>query len=225
MIARAVLAVILCGIAAGLVMGVVQHVRLTPLIIQAETYEIEGGHDHSAHVHAPAAWSPAEGLERTVYTSLASALAGAGFAALLAGVAFVTGQNITRENGWAWGLCGFAAVSLAPAIGLPPELPGMPAASTTVRQVWWVVTIAATGLGFWLIAYKRSGLAVAAALLLMVLPHIIGAPQPPTGQSQVPAQLAASFSTLSLGANALMWLVIGTLLGFALPRIELDQSS
>jgi cobalt transporter subunit CbtA len=225
MIARALLAVLLAGIAAGLVMGVVQHVRLTPTILHAETYGAQEGHDHSTHTHAQAPWSPAQGLERTFWTSLSSALAGAGFAALLAGVAFVTGQAINRENGWIWGLCGFAAVSLAPAIGLPPELPGMPAADTTARQIWWVGTLVATAAGLWLLAFKRGAFMMALALALFLAPHIMGAPQPPPGQSQMPAQLAASFTTLSLGANALMWLVIGLLLGKFLPRIELDRAA
>jgi cobalt transporter subunit CbtA len=224
MIARALLAVILAGIAAGLVMGVVQHVRLTPMILQAETYEAAAGHDHSTHTHAPVTWSPSDGLERAFFTSLSSALTGAGFAALLAGVALVTGRHITRANGWLWGLCGFAAVALAPAIGLPPELPGMPAADTTSRQIWWAATIVMTAGAFWLLAFKRQTFAALAAVALLVLPHIIGAPPAPTESSQVPAQLAASFTTLSLGANALMWLIIGTLLGFTLPRIELDKT-
>ena len=46
---------------------------------------------------------------------------------LLAAVSLVSGLAITRRNGIVWGLCGFIAVSLAPAAGLAPELPGMPA--------------------------------------------------------------------------------------------------
>ena len=41
MIGRVVLAVLLAGIAAGLVMGAIQHVRLTPLILEAEAFEPE----------------------------------------------------------------------------------------------------------------------------------------------------------------------------------------
>ena len=39
MIGRVILAVILAGIAAGFLMGVIQHVRLTPMILEAEVYE------------------------------------------------------------------------------------------------------------------------------------------------------------------------------------------
>ncbi|MEI2612914.1 MAG: CbtA family protein [Candidatus Promineifilaceae bacterium] len=39
------------------------------------------------------------------------------------------------------------AFQLAPAFGLPPELPGMAAADLGARQVWWCGTALATGVG------------------------------------------------------------------------------
>ncbi len=227
MIARVLLAVLLCGIAAGVAMGVMQHVRITPLILQAETYETATAtHSHetttapAGHVHDAKAWAPADGLERTAYTLAASMLSGAGFAAILAGVAYLSGLALTRQNGWAWGLCGFLAFSLAPSAGLPPELPGMPAADVTLRQVWWVGTVTATGVGLWLLATRREEWALFAALALVLLPHLIGAPQPAGHESLVPAPLAANFAGVVLGANALMWLIIGTLLGRFMPQFE-----
>ena len=41
----------------------------------------------------------------------------------------------------AWAL----AVHFAPAISLPPEVPGVAAADVFARQVWWFATVAATG--------------------------------------------------------------------------------
>jgi cobalt transporter subunit CbtA len=225
MIARIVLAVLLCGVAAGFVMGVMQQVRLTPLILHAETFEgAEPAHNHDAaapqvaHEHNAEAWMPADGLERTLYTFSASMLSGAGFAAILAGVAFLAGMKITRQSGWIWGLCGFLAFSLAPSAGLPPELPGMPAADVTMRQVWWLFTVVATGTALWLLAFRRESWAITAALAIAVIPHIIGAPQPADHASLVPAPLAAQFTGLVLAANALMWIIIGTLLGLFMPQ-------
>jgi cobalt transporter subunit CbtA len=231
MIVRVVLAVLLCGLTAGLVMGFMQHVRLTPLILHAGTFEAAGdGHSHAAdtpaqHSHDSEAWMPADGLERGLYTFAASMLAGAGFAAILAGAAFVLGLRIDTQNGWIWGLCGFLAFSLAPSAGLPPELPGMPAADVTLRQVWWLGTVIATGAALWLLASRKESWAIVAALVIAVLPHVIGAPQPTQHASGVPAPLAAQFSGLVLGANAVMWLVIGVLLGKFLPQVETEEKS
>jgi cobalt transporter subunit CbtA len=235
MLTRVLLAVLLCGITAGLAMGVMQQQRLTPLILTAETFEhAASGHDHDATAaQSPPAvpesdapeWAPQDGTERTLYTFATAILASAGFAALLAGVALMTGKTITRKSGWLWGLCGFVAVSLAPAAGLAPELPGMPAGDLLSRQIWWLFTIAATASALWLLAFRREPWAVVAALAIVLLPHIIGAPQPATHESGVPAALASQFVGASLAANAMMWLLIGVLLGRFLPQAENTPAS
>ena len=45
------------------------------------------------------------------------------------------------------GVFGFVTFSFAPAMGLAPALPGMAEGDIFARQVWWLGTIAATGLG------------------------------------------------------------------------------
>lgn len=238
MIGRVLLAALLAGIAAGLFYGAVQHVRLTPLILEAEKYENAGdghAHDHAAAApttttteqapppaaEAPAedeAWAPADGGERTFYTFMASIVAGAGFAALLAGVSLLSGIKITPRNGLLWGLAGFLAVHLAPAASLAPELPGMPAGDLLARQVWWIGTIIATGAAIWLFTQRSEMWAKVAAVILVALPHLIGAPMPPTHESGVPAVLSAAFAANTLAVAALFWLAIGTFLGFAMDR-------
>ena len=53
-------------------------------------------------------------------------------------------------------MAGFAVFMLAPSLGLPPELPGMPAAELGPRQVWWLLTAAATAAGLALLAFRRT---------------------------------------------------------------------
>lgn len=235
MIGRVILAALLAGIAAGLFYGAIQHVRLTPLILEAEKYENAGdghSHDHAAATttttteSAPVAqsapeeeaWAPADGAERTLYTFLASIVAAAGFAAMLAGVSLLTGIRITQRNGLLWGVAGFLAVHVATAASLPPELPGMPAGDLLARQAWWLGTIIATGAAIWLFTQRDEMWAKIAAVILVALPHIIGAPIPPTHESGVPAVLSAAFAANTLAAAALMWLTIGGFLGFAMDR-------
>ena len=223
MIGRVVLAVLLAGIAAGLILGAIQHVRLTPLILEAEIYE-SAGHKSAAGEpsHDNESWAPADGWQRTLGTTATQALTGAGFAAVLAGISLLTGLPITRENGVIWGLCGFLAATVAPAAGLPPELPGMPAGDLLARQIWWVGTIAATGAGLYLIAVRRETWAIALAIVLIGLPHIIGAPAPVTHESAVPPNLAASFAANAIAASAIFWSLIGIFLGAALNRYAKD---
>ena len=246
MIGRVILAALLAGIAAGIVMGGIQHVRLTPLILEAETYEQASatmhshdatatpeagsatsaptdaaGHDHD-HGDGDEGWTPQDGLQRTLFTTFASAMTGAGFAAILAAVSLLTGLPITRQNGLVWGLCGFLAVTLATAAGLPPELPGMPVAELLGRQIWWVGTIAATAAGIYLIATQSRPWALALAAVLILAPHVIGAPVAPHEDSLVPPELVARFVANSIAANAVFWCCIGLFLGLVLDRTSKD---
>jgi predicted cobalt transporter CbtA len=212
MIGRLVLAALIAGMAAGFLYSGVQYMRTTPLIIAAEVFESAPVHDHTAattttsgtHDHEESAWAPADGWQRTLSTTLSS------------------GFPITPKNGLIWGLCGFLAVTIAPGAGLAPELPGMPAGDLIARQIWWVATIIATGGGIFLIATKRELAWLAAAVVLIALPHIVGAPQPVTHETTVPAGLAASFVGNTIAASAVLWSLIGLFLGFALNKFGKD---
>ncbi|MEP7172892.1 MAG: CbtA family protein [Aestuariivirga sp.] len=240
MIGRLVLAALIAGMAAGFIYGGVQHVRTTPLILAAEVYETAPAHDHAeaatdpaapaqtaitpapAHEHEQEEWGPADGWQRTLSTTLASVITGAGFALLLAGISLLTGVPITPQNGLIWGICGFLAVTVAPGVGLAPELPGMPAGDLVSRQIWWVATIIASGIGIFLISTKRELIWLAVAVVLIALPHIIGAPQPLTHETAVPAGLAASFAANTIAASAVLWSLIGLFLGLALQKFGKD---
>lgn len=221
MITRVLFAAILAGIAAGIVMSVIQHVRVTPLILKAETYEAgapatqSDGHDHS---HGEDAWAPAAGFERTALTFIANIVTGAAFGLVLAGVAMLTGLPITTTNGAFWGMMGFLVFTLSPSAGLPPELPGMPAADLMARQVWWWIAVAGTAAGIGLLFTMKSWGFKALGLCVIALPHIVGAPHVADTSSNIPALLATTFAANSIATAAVFWIVLGVLLGFLLSR-------
>lgn len=226
---RIFFAAVLAGAVAGLVNAGLQQWRVIPLILEAETYEGEG-HSHGeaeAHVHedgtehvreAEEEWAPGDGWERTGYTALATVLAGIGFALTIGAVSALTGLAITPVNGLLWGLAGFAAFSLVPALGLPPELPGIAAADLAARQVWWWAAAIATGLAAYLIARFKNWPAIGAAAVLLLAPHVIGAPPAPEAHSELPAHLAASFAANALGVALVFWLICGSLFGWVNKR-------
>jgi len=226
-------AALVAALCAGLVVSALQYFRVTPLILHAETFEGEGGHSHGegveAHGHDEAAteaadaedeeWAPQDGAERTLYTILANLLAAAGFALVIGAVSMFANLPITTANGWLWGVAGFATFVLAPAYGLAPELPGMPAADLFARQLWWVGTALATGGAILLLAKTRAGWAIAVAVALVVIPHIIGAPVTPDEPSEVPAHLATEFAAITIGTSAVFWLVLGSVFGWVGDRL------
>src|SRR5947199_99021 len=104
-----------------------------------------------------------------------------GFALVLIGgvaLARLGGYTIDARRGLIWGAAGFVVFALAPAIGLPPELPGMEAAALVARQQWWFLTAAATAGGLGLIIFAKPAALRVVGIVLIVLPHLIGAPAP-----------------------------------------------
>lgn len=206
------------GLLAALLLTLLQSFWVAPLILQAETYESSApaaAHEHEhaegaagGHEHSEEAWSPEDGWQRVVSTTGGNLVVAVGFALLLAAMYTLRAPG-SIGAGALWGLGGFAVFCLAPNLGLPPELPGTAAADLAQRQVWWIGTAAATAAGLALIAFAGNWVLKAAGLVLLVIPHVIGAPQPEVHESLAPEALESQFIVASLLTNAGFWLALG----------------
>jgi cobalt transporter subunit CbtA len=213
----------LAGSLSGVLVTVVHHVATVPLILRAETFEEvasppsqTGAHADAGHAHDgehAGAWRPREGFERIAATALTDVATGVGFALLLVALGELCGQRLNWRRGLYWGLGGFAAVTLAPALGLPPELPGTQSAALLDRQVWWVATVVLTGTGLGLMFLVRTPLLAVLGVVLIVLPHLYGAPQPIVHSSLAPAALAREFAIAVILASLVFWIALGVLAG------------
>lgn len=230
MVRRIVLTALAAGAIAGLFMWAIQVVKVVPLIHQAEAYEQHAeatpAHSHDAatpgHSHDGDAWEPAEGFERHAFTLLADLIVGVGFGFILVGVIALRGRDVTWRQGIAWGLAGFAAFYAGPSLGLPPELPGMAAADLAGRQVWWLFTAAATAGGLAMASFGRNAVSVLSGVLLVLIPHLIGAPTHHPEGGPLPAVLAAEFAVASLVTVQLFWIVLGGFTGYFYGRFGRD---
>ena len=181
---------------------------------------IQPAHVHLAHDHGHAApgeareWQPAPGLQRAAFTGLATLVGAVGYALLLGAVMLAVGREPTPESALGFAVAGFLAVALAPAVGLPPELPGSEAAPLAARQAWWVMTAVSTALGLYLILVRRVAITILGGLVLIVGPHLAGAPEAAETKTALPAGLAAQFAARSLGVSFVTWAVIGLAFGW-----------
>ncbi|TWI50983.1 cobalt transporter subunit CbtA [Pseudomonas duriflava] len=207
------------GLLAALVLSLFQILWITPLLLQAETYEVASEsmvepHEHApgapAHHHDAEAWAPADGWERTLSTLGGNLVVAVGFSLMLAGL-FTLRQPNRAWQGVLWGIAGYLTFCLAPSLGLPPELPGTAAADLTLRQGWWIGTAAATAASLALLVFTRHWALRLVALVLLVLPHIIGAPQPAEHSSLAPESLQSHFRLAALISNAAFWIALGWL--------------
>lgn len=204
---RIMLAVIAAGLIAGAFMALLQQLGTTQFILEAERL-------------AEGIESDGVDLARFGSTAMATMLVAVGFAGLLAGVALTLGKEITAQNGLYWGAAAFAAFTFAPALGLPPELPGMDAATLSERQYWWGGTVIVTAIALYLIAFKRTAPALGLAAVVISAPHMIGAPEIAHMVGDIPPTLSAQYAVVSLGTSFAMWSLIGFFLGIGLDWAE-----
>lgn len=228
MIHRMLAGGLVAGFAAGLLAALLHFAFLQKIILLAEEYErgavvhFAGGgeashgaeHDHDTGHAAPS--GDGGGLSRNALTVLFTGLTYASYGlVLVAGFALAEhfGHRIDAREGMLWGLGAFMAVQLAPAMGLPPELPGTISADLTDRQIWYFGTVLATGLGLALIASSRGVMAAFLGGALIAGPHVIGAPHLEVFYGVAPPELAAEFAARALGVGFVTWAALGWLAG------------
>jgi cobalt transporter subunit CbtA len=236
MIRRMLAGGLIAGFAAGLLAALLHFAFVQDLILLGEQYEsgalvhletsgaapAAAGHDHAAgeaagsHVHGAADPGAESAFQRNALTVLFTALIYAAYGILLVAgfaVAEQFGRTVSPGEGLLWGLAGFAAFQLAPAMGLPPELPGSVAADLGARQMWWLATVVATGGGLALLGYGRTALSAALGGALLAAPHVVGAPQLDQFYGVAPPELAATFAARVLGVGFVVWAALGWLAG------------
>ncbi len=207
-----ILTAAISGLLAGLLLTIVQHFFVMPFLFEAEVYE-QAGNEISASISPEhpemEQWQPENGFERTFYTALANISMAFSFAMLLGSAILVSGKQTNWLSGLAWGIAGYLVFFVAPALGLPPEVPGTEAAALKDRQLWWLATVLTTAIGLALMVFPRNWLIKLTGLLVLLLPHLIGAPQPEAHGSVAPQSLVASFITAAIIANLIFWLALG----------------
>ncbi len=219
---RLVFTALIAGLVTGGLISLAYYFGAAPIIARAEVFEQAAAGPAPAHSHGDAAAphshdaterAPQDGIERTAYTVLANMVTAVAFSLLLVAVLELWGGNVNWRSGLLWGLGGFAAFTLAPSLGLPPELPGTAVAPLAMRQVWWSATVVATVGGLALLLLQRRPVWLAAGVVLLVAPHLHGAPHPVEFSSTAPESLTREFILVATLTSLLFWGILGTLTG------------
>lgn len=220
MLRRILLAAIPAGLIAGAALTAVQAVGVLPLIHEAERYERAADAARAGAIEGEPLLS-----RRLAFTAVANGLLGIAFGLLLtAGMTLQAGMSagggVDARRGLPWGLAGFAAFALAPALGLPPELPGTHAAPLAARQVWWWATVALTAGGLGLVLLSGRMVWAVVGTVLLALPHAVGAPQPAEPGGTAPEHLTRAFVPVTLLASFGFWALLGALAGDFYRRLD-----
>jgi cobalt transporter subunit CbtA len=203
---RVALAAGIAGFLAGVALTAVQQLQVTPLILAGEVIE-------SSLQHRDAQQEPAlDPASRLAATTVANVVLATGFALILA-----AGLMLSGQRGWlagiAWGAAGYAVFFAAPAIGLPPELPGMESAPLQARTLWWLLAATLTAVGLCVAFFARRIPWRIAGAVIVAIPHLVGAPHGVSAAPPATHDLAAEFLVATALANALLWMLIGLVVG------------
>jgi cobalt transporter subunit CbtA len=220
---------LLAGLIAGVFIFAAQQVEIIPLVFEAETYEnaaadhgrapaatpaeqsVHVHEDGSRHVHGADEWSPEDGLERTAFSLFSNLVTAIGFGLVIAAAISLTGRSYSWQQGVVWGLAGYVGVHLAPAFGLPPELPGMASeADLLARQTWAIATTALTVVGLALIAFRPTWAGRAAGIALIAAPHFFPIERVHVDHA-IPVELVSQFIVSNLVVTGLFWMLLGGL--------------
>lgn len=217
MFTRILTSALFAGAAAGLIAAVLQLVFVQPVLLHAELYESGelvhfGGQTVSARQEVGGFDALRDGL-----SVLFAMLTYSGYALILVAamaVAEARGSVISARTGIVWGIAGFLIAHFAPGFSLAPEVPGVAAADVGARQVWWWSTVVTAAAAVWLIAFGRNWIAWGVAALLLLAPHVVGAPEPDSFTGPVPTELGALFASRAFGVGLAAWILVGCLAGF-----------
>jgi len=223
MLRRIVVAAAIAGFLAGLLLTAGQQFRITALIRTAEVLESAGmsaqGHEHRGE--STKAWRPHDDRQRLIATTVANVILAVGYSLLLS-----AGLTLRRQSGWlpglGWGMAGFVVFFAAPAMGLPPDLPGAPTAALSDRVTWWCFTVACTGAAFWLVFFGTHRRWRLLGLTLLVIPHFFGAPEAGLHEADATCDRMHEFAVQATFVNLAFWLLLGVVTGALLgPEREL----
>ena len=228
------------GIIAGTLYGIFQQIQISPIIYAAEVFEISDGsdvvapegHDHAdGQSHSHEGWSPEDGFERILSTLIANILIAMAFSILL--ISFMALHNlksskppINWKTGILWGMGLMLSIFVAPSLmGIHAEIPGTIAASLEHRQIWWISSATATAVGLLILYYGKKAIKIS-GLVLLALPHLVGASLTETTGFAVsdPAavaelsKLASQFIIMTSIGMLIFCVLLGALSGFASTR-------
>jgi len=220
---RTVLSGLFGGTVAGIMLGLLILLLVTPLIIKAEKFEHAAGHVEHKHASFKTVEQVKEGQEHHSGTVVGSILLGLIYGLIVTLIFWwFSSSELTFVKGLKLGLVGFLVAYLIPSfLVFPPNPPGVETkASVIVRQSWWLAVIGVELLVLWFYRWfkqqfsiRQAYLFAAVAFAFVALSFSYLAPNT-LAKLSVPHTLLLNFRLVSLLVMFIFWLTLGLFTGF-----------
>lgn len=219
--------VLIVGLIAGTIIGILTLLFITPLILQAELYETTEDYGKLAKPHVEQTFSHDKQTKLLWQRNLLT-IAGTVLLIVCYSIIFhLIYPFFPISNQWIKGLIlgfiGFLLFNFIPSLGLPANPPGIEyAAKVTVRQKWWfsllICESTAVALSMFFFTYYQKGilpkkylfLGIILSSSIIFIPFFLGIPNT-TIESVVPDQIISRFRQRSIMINFITWILLGTL--------------
>ena len=206
---------LLAGVLTGTLLTIVQSFSVLPIIRQAEQYEGTANpatRPDAPHEHQEAAieWQPAEGIERLAFTWLANLSIGAGFGLMMTGIMTLRRPH-TLTQALLFGIGGYYVIFVAPALLLPPELPGAESHDLQTRQATWLFTVVTSLAGLCILAWSSPHWKRLLGFVVICSPFLLFSRHQVNYADPVPPVLIGRFAWMTGFTNLLFWIALGSL--------------
>ena len=223
MLIRMIQTGLLAGFITAVIYSLIQSVTVTPIIYEAERYEVASSIDHNSTKLATKDKGDylREEIKRYSLTLLTNIVVSIGFAFLIVAGFILSKRKINPKEGIYWGIFGYFVFILFPALGLPPEVPGSISTPVEGRQIWWVCTVVATSVGMGFGFFIKNTYVRLICIFVIILPHLIGAPNiSDLKPGLVPLEIATHYVVWTLFTSLVFWIILGASSGMIYKRLS-----
>ena len=159
--------------------------------------------------------------KRFFFTFLDYLVLAVGFSFLILAAFLLSGVNVGVGNGILWGLAGYLVFTIAPSLGISPELPGTFFGDLGYKQFSWISISILTALGLWFLVFRKSYILKMIGILIILIPQIVlpDATNHSTSAS-IPESLYGEFLINTLVSLFLFWVFLGASSGAILRKLS-----
>ncbi|MBI37322.1 MAG: hypothetical protein CL568_07045 [Alphaproteobacteria bacterium] len=159
--------------------------------------------------------------KRFFFTFLANLILAVGFSFLIIAAFILSNVKVGVGNGVLWGLGGYLVFTIAPSLGISPELPGTFFGDLGYKQFSWISISILTALGLWFLVFRKSYILKMIGILIILIPQI--ALPDVTNHStsaSIPESLYGEFLINTLVSLFLFWVFLGASSGAILRKLS-----